>query len=51
MITQTKNKLIEMLLPEDIERFNPETMTKDDMLIALGWNMYRDKLLEKLNIK
>ena len=51
MIREAKNELIKYLLPEMVEKLDPEKMTKDDMLMALGWNLYREKLLKNLNLK
>ena len=50
MIKQIKDKNIAMLLPEEIPELNPKTMTRDDMLIAIGWNLYRDKLIKLLKL-
>ena len=51
MLTNIRKDIIKSLIPKMIERLDPEKMTKDDMAIALGWNLYREKLLEKLKIK
>ena len=50
MLKEAKKELIKYLLPEMIEELNPKKMTKDDMLMAIGWNLYREELLNNLKI-
>ena len=51
MLREARKELIKYLLPEMIERLDPDKLTLDDMKIALGWNLYREELLKRLKIK
>lgn len=50
MKATNRKRFIKMLLPKEIQRLEPSKMTKDDMLIAIGWNMYRQELINTLKI-
>lgn len=45
-----KKEIMKSLLPEEVSELDPKKMTKDDMLIAIGWNLYREELFQKLNL-
>ena len=46
MIKELRKTILLQILPQ--EKTFEEAKTKHDQLICLGWNMYRQELLEKL---
>jgi len=50
MKTEAQNRLVELLLPKE-KGWDEKGLTTHDKLIHLGWNMYREKLLEVFNHK
>ena len=48
MLKEMQLKILDQLLPE--EKFFEKNETKDDQLIIIGWNMYREELRKKLYI-
>lgn len=50
MLRETKKEMLKYLLPEMIEELDPDKMTRDDMSMALGWNLYREELLKRLKL-
>ena len=46
---KSKKEMFNFLLPDEKSELNSK-MSRDDMLINIGWNLYRQKLCDKLKI-
>lgn len=51
MINEMKASILRKLLPQEKTWESEKMMTAHDQLIILGWNMYRETLLEKLKLR